>query len=356
MEAPKPTMEYRKLGKSGLEVSVVAYGDMLAQETEENQKKTNEIVNKCFEVGINYFDTAEGYGDGQHETMLGKALKQSGKKREDYVVSTKIFFGADKTTPNAQGNARKHIIEGLNASLKRLQLDYVDIVFSHRHDDDVPVEEVVFAFAQLIKEGKAFYWATSEWTPEQIIEAMWVADKYGLPAPVAEQDQYNLLHRRNQEVTYGYLFDKFGYGTTIWSPVAGGLLTNKYTEDFDVKGTRHEIPLFANMFHYHEYFAPEKAKESQKKWKELLEIAKELGTDNISILAIAWCVRNKEVSTVIAGLSKPQYVEDAAKAVEISKKFTKEAEERINKLFPVPDGGFNWKKRVINTNRRLAQY
>ena len=357
MEAPKATtMEYRKLGKSGLEVSVIAYGDMGAQDNEENQKKTNEIVNKCFEVGINYFDTAEGYGNGQHELLLGRALKQCGKKREDYVVSTKIFLGTDKKTPNAQGNARKHLIEGLNASLKRLQLDYVDIVFSHRHDDDVPVEEVVFAFAQIIKEGKAFYWATSEWTPDQIIEAMWVADKYGLPAPVAEQNQYNLLHRQNQEVTLGYLFDKFGYGTTIWSPAAGGLLTNKYAEDVDITGSRFQIPLVAKMRHYNEYFGPEIAKESQKKWKELLQVAKEFGTDNLSVLALAWCIRNKEVSTVIGGLSKIQYVEDAVKALEISKKFTKETEERINKLFPAPNGGLNWKTRQPVADRRLAQY
>ena len=349
-------MEYRKLGKSGLEVSVIAYGDWLAKDTEENQKKTNEIVNKCFEVGINYFDTAESYGCGQHEILLGRALKQSGKKREDYVVSTKIFFGTDWTTQNAQGNARKHLIEGLNASLKRLQLDYVDIVFSHRHDDDVPVEEVVFAFAQLVKEGKAFYWGTSEWTPDQIIEAMWIADKYGLPGPVAEQNQYNILNRKEQEVSYGYLFDKFGYGATVWSPVSAGILTNKYTGDVDIKGTVFESPVFAKQWHYSYYFAPERVKESQQKWKDLIEIAKEFGTDNLSVFAFAWCLRNKDVSTVIGGLSKVQYVEDAVKALEISKKFTKETEEKVNKLFPAPDGGFNWKTRVINTNRRLAQY
>ena len=357
MEAPKTTtMEYRKLGNTGLEVSVIAYGDMIARDDEETQKKTNEIVNKCFEVGINYFDTAESYGNGQHEILLGRALKQCGKKREDYVVSTKIFFGTDRKTPNCQGNTRKHLIEGLNASLKRLQLDYVDVVFAHRHDEDVPIEETVLGFAQLIKDGKAFYWGTSEWTAAQIIEAMWVADKFGVPGPVAGQNQYNLLHRKDQEATYGYLFDKFGYGTTIWSPVAGGLLTNKFTEDIDLKGTRFEIPIFAKAWNFYDYFTPERAKESQKKWKELLEIAKELGTDNLSILAIAWCVKNKEVSTVIAGLAKIQYVEDAVTAVAIAKKFTKETEERINKLFPAPDAGFNWKTRQMNTNRRLLSY
>ena len=280
-------MEYRKLGRSGLEVSVIAYGDWKVQDNEENQKKTNEIVNKCFEVGINYFDTAENYGNGQHEILLGRALKQSGKKREDYVVSTKVFFGTGQKNPNDTGNARKKLIEGVNASLKRLQLDYVDIVYSHRHDDDIPPEEVVFAYAQLIKEGKVLYWGTSEWKAEQIIEAMWIADKYGLPGPVAEQNQYNILHRKDQEGSYGYLFDKFGYGAAIWSPASSGLLTNKYTGDVDIKGTTFEIPFFAKMMHYREYFTPENVKESQKKWKELIEIAKEFGTDNLSVLAFA---------------------------------------------------------------------
>jgi len=350
-------MEYRKLGKSGLEVSVVSYGDMRAEDNEENQKKTNEIINKCFEVGINYFDTAELYGNGQHELLLGRALKQSGKKREDYVVSTKIFFGTNPTDPNGRGLSRKHIMEGLDESLKRLQLDYVDIVFCHRHDPETPVEEFVLAFAQIIKVGKAFYWATSEWTPEQIIEAKMVADRFGVPGPIAEQNQYHMLHRKMHEKQYTYLFDKIGYGTTVWSPICGGLLSNRFLENPSAKGTRFESPLLAKFQYYNDYFGGENATEGQKKWAQLLEVAKELGGDSISVLAYAWCIRNKDVSTVIAGLSKIEYVDDVVKAVAMSKKFTKEIEEKIDAILGNrPETDRDWKTQKPVPPRRLSQY
>ena len=218
-------MQYRKLGSTGLEVSVICYGDAETSDTEEDQKRTNAIIKKCFEVGINYFDTAEVYQQGQHETVLGKALKECDKKREDYVVSTKILTG-NRSNPNGVGLSRKHLIEGLNASLKRLQLEYVDIVYAHRFDAFTPLEEIVLAFAQLVKEGKALYWGTSEWEPEQIIDAMRVADKYGVPGPVADQSQYNLLVRKRVEKDNIYLIDKFGYGTAAWAPLASGMLSN----------------------------------------------------------------------------------------------------------------------------------
>jgi len=349
-------MEYRKLGKSGLEVSVVAYGDGMAQDDEETQKKTNEIINKCFEVGINFFDTAEAYGLGQHETLLGRALKQSGKRREDYVVSTKVFTG-EPSNPNGVGTSRKRIVEALNASLKRLQLEYVDIVFSHNYDEDMPLEEAVFGFAQVVKEGKALYWATSNWSADQIIDAISIANKYGLPAPVADQGQYNLLCRKDIEKNFTYLFDNFGYGATVYAPVAGGLLTNRFIEKVDKESTRFAAPIISKLFNYEDFFSPEKEEESRKKWAQLLEIAKELGTDNLSVFATAWVIKNKDVSSTIIGFTKPQYIDDAVTAVSISKKITKEIEEKINGVLDNrPDLGLNWKTRQPRIDRRLSQY
>lgn len=351
-------MEYRKLGRSGLEVSRVAYGDMLAEDNEENQKRTNETINKCFELGINYFDTAEAYGGGQHETLLGRALKQCGRKREDYVVSTKMFFG-NKNDPNGVGLSRKHIIEGVNASLKRLQLDYVDIVFCHRPDFDAPIEEICATFAQLIKEGKTFYWATSMWPPELIIDAMGVCDKYGYPAPIAEQCKYHMLARRYMEKDYTYLFDKFGYGTTTYSPVARGLLTRKFIDNPDPTGTcfASDNPTRVKYFHFMEWFSPEKYESTKKKWAQLEKIAEELGAGSLSVLAMAWVLKNSDVSTMIAGMSKPQYVEDAVKAVGISKKITKEIEEQIDAILENRiERGLNAKTWKPVPPRRLEEY
>jgi len=289
----------------------------------------------------------------QHEILLGRALKQCGKKREDYVVSTKLFF-SDATNPNGFGISRKRVIEGINASLERLQLDYVDIVFAQSPDDNTPLEESVLAFAQIVKEGKALYWGTSSWSPDRIIEAMSIADKYGVPGPVADQCQYNLLNRDYMEKKYTYLFDKFGYGATTWSPVAGGLLTNKYFGDVDLSKTRFRFPPIMKIYSYDKYFYPEVKEASQKKWEQLAEIGKELGTDSLSVLAIAWTLKNKNNSTSIVGMKKVEYVEDAFKAVAIAKKITSEVEERIEAIMGNrPDLGMDWKTRKPHPNRRL---
>lgn len=228
MESDKKSlMEYRYLGNTGLRVSVVSFGNMVNHMSDDPQGSTTEIVKKCLDYGINFFDTAEFYsGDGLAEKLLGQAFKDLKVKREEIVVSTKLFFGTpgifkrDPKKLNHVGLSRKHIIEGTRGCLERLQLDYVDIIFGSRYDEDTPLEETCRAFSWLIDKGLALYWGTSEWKASQIVEAIQICEKHGLHAPVVEQTQYNMLVRNRFENEYADLYKKYGMGTTVWSPLA----------------------------------------------------------------------------------------------------------------------------------------
>lgn len=351
-------MEYRYLGNSGLKVSVVAYGDMLSADTEENQKRTDEVVKRCLEVGINYFDTAETYGNGAHEKLLGRALKNCGKPRTDYVVSTKIFT-TDRFNikPNNLGLSRKHLLEAFKNSLERLQLDYVDILFCHRPDPTTPMEEVVLTFKDIFAKNQAFYWATSEWSASEIMHAYWLCEKYGVPKPIAEQAQYNMVHRERFEVEYAYLFDKYKMGTTVWGSLSGGLLTGKLVDpDFDKSGTRYDIPLLNSAYQIDKALNADNIEKTKKMFESLGEIAKELGV-TMAELAIAWVLRNKNVSTAILGLTKASYVDSALNAVQVYSKLTKEHEERLDKILGTnPDYGIDWKAFTEKAPRRLKFY
>jgi len=329
-------MEYRYLGKTGLKVSVISLG---AWVTYGHQVKEEEVALECmkaaFEAGVNFFDNAEVYGAGNAETVMGNVIKKAGWKRSDLVISTKIFWGGQG--PNDKGLSRKHIIEGMIASLKRLQLDYVDIVFCHRPDQETPIEETVRAMDYVINKGWAFYWGTSEWSAEEIATAVGVANRLGLIAPVVEQPQYSLLHRTRVESEYGRLYKEIGLGTTIWSPLASGLLTGKYSKDkipegsrlaFEKMGWLKDQLLSGNGMNGLE----EKSFDSiLEKVDKLKPIAESLGC-TVAQLAIAWCVANPNVSTVITGASRKEQVVENLKALEVAKKLTPEVLEKIEQV------------------------
>jgi voltage-dependent potassium channel beta subunit len=318
-------MEYRYLGKSGLQVSALSFGSWVTFGAQVDVDKALELMKIAYDAGVNFFDNAEVYASGDAEIIMGKAIKKAGWKQEDLVLSTKIFWGGDG--PNHRGLSRKHILEGMNNSLKRMDLEYVDLVFAHRPDIHTPIEETVWAFNHLINQGKAFYWGTSEWSAQQIMEAYAFARQEHLIPPLMEQPQYNMFHRERVEVEYHRLYSEIGLGTTIWSPLASGLLTGKYNEGIP-EDSRANLPGYEWL---KKRFTAEKAKEEIKKVKELAGVAEELGCTTPQ-LAIAWCLLNPHVSTVITGASKPSQVEDNMKAIEIVNQLSEEVVEKIEQI------------------------
>ncbi len=221
-------MEYRRLGKSGLQVSALSFGAWVTFGKQADVDVALEMMQVAKDAGVNFFDNAEAYENGEAEVVMGAAIKRAGWKRSDLVVSTKIFWGGDG--PNDSGLSRKHIVEGTDAALARLQMDYVDLIFCHRPDIHTPIEETVRAMSYIVNSGKAFYWGTSEWSAAQITEAYGIARREHLVPPSMEQPQYNMLIRERVEKEYAHLYEEFGLGTTIWSPLASGFLTGKYND------------------------------------------------------------------------------------------------------------------------------
>ncbi|KAI1261227.1 Aldo/keto reductase [Xylariaceae sp. FL1019] len=323
-------MQFRHLGPTGLKVSVLSLGGWLTY----GGTQKGEIVKKCLETawshGINTFDTAETYAAGESEIEMGTALKELGWPRDEYVLTTKVFFGTGRKEPNTRGLSRKHVVEGLKSSLERLQTPYVDVVFAHRPDYATPMREIVEGFTQVIRNlNLAYYWGTSEWSAVQIMEATQIAEKYNLIAPVVEQPQYNAFHRQRFEVEYAPLYDQFKYGTTIWSPLASGLLTGKYNDG---------IPEGSRFSNHGEFFdstikslQSEEGKAKIEKVKKLSTIAERLG-GSMASLALAWAIKNPNVSTVILGATKVEQIEDNAKALKLAEKITPEVMEEIEKI------------------------
>jgi len=344
MSTTSNKMEYRFLGKTGLRVSVLSLGAWVTYGSQVDETEiAYQCMRKAYENGCNFFDNAEVYASGKAESVMGDVIKRLYKdlniKRSDLVISTKVFWGG--SGPNDQGLSRKHIIEGVTASLQRLQLDYVDIVFAHRPDSQTPLEETVRAFNYLIDQGKTFYWGTSEWSSAEILAASQIAQRLGLVGPVAEQPQYSLLHRTRFEREYDILFKELGYGTTIWSPLASGLLTGKYSLDEKSFPEGSRLALQDNNKWLREQLLSgkglngleEKDFESiLKKVDGLRPIAEQLGV-TLAQLALAWTVTNKNVSTVITGASRPSQVEENFKVLEIVPKLTPEVLEQIEKVF-----------------------
>ncbi|KXN71716.1 Aldo/keto reductase [Conidiobolus coronatus NRRL 28638] len=333
-------MQYRRLGRSGLKVSVLSFGGWMVIQKPADQDLFDKLMKRAFEAGINFFDNAEYYTHGYSEEIMGKAIKNNNFKREDLVISTKIFFGTGGWGPNANGLSKKHLIEGLNASLKRLQLDYVDLVFAHRPDPETPMEEIVRGFNHLINQGKAFYWGTSEWSAQQLTEAHTIAARLGLEGPIMEQPQYNLFEREKLEKEYLPIFENFGLGTTCWSPLAFGVLTGKYNDGIP-EGSRFDakegiLKTIADMLQ-----TPD-GKAKLEKVRKLAPIADKLGC-SLAQLSLAWCTLNPNVSTIIFGASKLEQLENNLKALEYVEKLTPEVIEEIEKIFqtkPTPVQNF----------------
>jgi voltage-dependent potassium channel beta subunit len=328
-------MEYRFLGASGLKVSALSLGAWVTYGDQVDDDIAYECMREAYDAGVNFFDNAEAYGRGKAEIVMGKVIKRAGWKRSDLVISTKIFWGG--TGPNDRGLSRKHIIEGTNAALERLQMEYVDLIFCHRPDPETPIEETVRAMNHVIDRGKAFYWGTSEWSAEQIMDAYGIARRENLIPPLMEQPQYNMFHRERVEVEYARLYKEIGLGITIWSPLASGLLTGKYNQGIP-EGTRVTLKDYGWL---REIFESEETNLRLEKVKLLIPIAEELGC-SLAQLALAWCLHNPNVSAVITGASRPSQVIENMKSLEVQEQFTEDLIERIetildNKPKPVPN-------------------
>ena len=341
-------MEYRYLGNTGLKVSVLGFGNWVNNQSDET---TKECFLKALENGINFFDTAEIYGLGDGEKSFGKTIKELNIPREKIVVSTKIFKIGDD--PNDAFLSRKHIREGIKNSLKRLQLDYVDVVFCHRYDMYTPLEEVVRAMNWVIDQGYALYWGTSEWTASQIMETYGICDKLGLIKPVVEQCHYNMLSRQSVEVDYRDLFKRYKMGTTIWSPLESGILTGKY-----IDGTPDDSRL--NLKHdnasceFGEYL--KNKKNYDEKLIKLKDIAEKKCGCNLTTLAISWCIANPDISVCLLGASKASQLDDTIKAVQVYKTIDKDTWIEIEKILDnTPKGEIDYRSwKELPSRRNIA--
>ncbi len=329
-------MEFRFLGASGLKVSALSLGAWVTYGGQVGEQTALECMTAAYEAGVNFFDNAEVYANGNAETVMGNVIKQTGWKRSDLVISTKIFWGGDG--PNDNGLSRKHIFEGTNASLKRLQMEYVDLIFCHRPDILTPIEETVWAMNQVINQGKAFYWGTSEWSSQQISEAYGFARREHLIPPLMEQPQYNMFHREKVEREFAPLYRQFKLGTTIWSPLASGLLTGKYNNGIP-EGARGSLEGYEWL---RKRFEGPAAQENLRKVGLLGSLANDLGCSTAQ-LAIAWCLKNPNVSTVITGASRKQQVIDNMQSLEVVEKLTASVMEEIETILqnkPKPEEDF----------------
>jgi len=301
-------MQYRHLGKAGIKVSELSIGSWVTYGKQVDVPAARKILEAAWEAGVNFFDNAEAYAGGQSEIIMGQALREMGLPREQYLLSTKIFWGGKG--PNDVGLNYKHIIEGVNNALRRLGLEYVDFVFAHRPDPETPVEETVWAFNQVIQQGKAFYWGTSEWSAAEILLANQIARQNNLRPPSMEQPQYNLLHRKRFEQEYAVLYKELGYGTTIWSPLASGLLTGKYNQGTIPEGSRAQLEGYGWL--KDRLLDPVKLEVTRR----LAKVAEELGV-SLAQMSLAWVLKNPNVSTVITGASRVEQVKENMKAADV---------------------------------------
>jgi len=317
-------MEYRRLGKSGLQVSALSLGSWLTFGNQISDKVADELMGIAYDAGVNFFDNAEGYAEGKSEEVMGKILKSQKWERESFIVSSKVFFGTENKGPNRVGLSRKHVIEACNAALKRLQVDYLDLYFCHRPDKQTPIEETVWAMNTLLQQGKILYWGTSEWSAAEIMEAIVVAKQYNLIGPTMEQPQYNLIERNKLENEYLHLFKEHGLGTTIWSPLASGLLSGKYTTG-DTKNTRLDLK---GMDWLKDRVM---AEEKMKKVVELQKLADKMNLP-LAKLSLAWCLKNPNVSTMILGASKAAQLKENLTVLEVVPLLTEKVMANIDEI------------------------
>ncbi|TMW59098.1 hypothetical protein Poli38472_007243 [Pythium oligandrum] len=326
---PVNNMKYRLLGDTGLLVSRFSYGWFMIKDRALSFDQAYDVATRAYKHGVNFFDTAELYAEGESEKSLGQVVKAGIERgvwtREDLVISTKIFWGTDFTFAkglNSMGLSRKHLVEGTKASLKRLGLDYVDLIFCHRSDPCTPIEETVRAMNYIIEQGWAFYWGTSEWSAGDILEACEIADRLGLIRPVYDQAQYNIFERSRVEYEYAPLYKKYKYGLTTWSPLAGGILTGKYTKGIP-KGSRMDQSWYKGM----EDVIMQKA----MKTDQMEDIAKDIGC-TLPQLALAWCAANDNVSTVLFSATTVEQLDENMKALAFIDKITPEIKAKIDAI------------------------
>jgi voltage-dependent potassium channel beta subunit len=316
-------MKYRRLGKSGLKVSELSFGSWVTFGEQVNNAVAETCLKTAYDAGINFFDNAEGYAAGQSEEVMGSILSKFGWSRDTFLVSSKVFWGGDQ--PNQKGLCRKHVIEACHAALKRLRVDYLDLYYCHRPDPETPIEETVRAMDTLIQQGKVLYWGTSEWSAGEIMEAYSVARQYNLTPPTMEQPRYNMIHRDRVEGELTRLYHSIGLGMTTFSPVSAGMLTGRYNEG---------IPANSRL-------AIERLDFLRERWERLKEngivpvietlesIAQKIGA-NLPQLAIAWCLKNETISSVILGASKPEQLVNNLASLEFVDSLDEELMDEIN--------------------------
>ncbi|MBL8063051.1 MAG: aldo/keto reductase [Anaerolineales bacterium] len=320
-------MNYRHLGRTGIRVSELSFGSWVTFHNQAGVDSAVEMMTAAYDHGVNFFDNAEVYAGGKSEEVMGAALKKLNWRRGSYLVSTKFYWGLNEGINEKNTLNRKRLIEGINGALKRLDMEYVDLIYCHRPDVTTPIEETVWAMHNIIEWGKALYWGTSEWAASEIIEAIQIAERHHLHKPVVEQPQYNLFERGRLEGDYVRFYKEYGYGTTTWSPLASGLLSGKYNKGIpqDSRGALKGYEWLASRLTDQEKLA---------KVAALEPIAKELG-GTVSQLAIAWCLKNPFVSTVITGASRVEQVHENMKSAEVAAKITPEIMEQIDAVFEV---------------------
>lgn len=319
-------MEYRYMGKTGLQLSVVSFGSWVSFHKQIDDSIADELMGLAYDNGINFFDNAEVYALGESEKMMGRVLKSKSWERSSYVISSKVFFGwrGKENKPNQLGLSRKHIVEACNEALQRLQVDYLDLFYCHRPDKAVPISEVVWTMNHLIQQGKILYWGTSEWSAQEIMEAHLFAERFHLIGPAMEQPEYNMFCRQKLEADFLQIFKNQGLGTTIWSPLASGLLTGKYNNGIP-EGTRLALEGF-------EWLKDRVATEEKiNKVKNLQSVANKLNV-SLTNLSIAWCIKNSNVTTAILGATKKEQLEENLKSVEVMNLLTNEIMVEIDEI------------------------
>ncbi len=318
-------MDYRRLGKSGLQVSEFSFGSWVTFGKQVDGGDAKTLMSTAYDAGVNFFDNAEGYEAGNSETLMGEALASLKWTRDSYVVSSKVFWGGNK--PTQRGLSAKHVTEACHAALNRLKVDHLDLYFCHRPDIDTPIEETVRAMHNLIVQGKVLYWGTSEWSGQQITEAHLVARAHGLTPPTMEQPQYNLFERQKVEADYAPIYDTFGLGTTIWSPLASGLLTGKYNDGIP-SDSRVNLPGYEWL---REQVQSDAGKARLAKVKALAKLAADIDMP-VHHLALLWCLQNPRVSTVILGASRKTQLQDNLSALSAKPKMTPDVMQAIEAI------------------------
>jgi voltage-dependent potassium channel beta subunit len=319
-------MQYRRLGRTGLKLSALSYGAWVTFGRQVDRKQAADLLAMAHDHGVNFFDNAETYAAGDAERVMGQALKDIDRPRDSYCVSSKVYFGARaEPAPTQRGLSRKHVREACDQALERLQVDYLDLYFCHRPDEDTPVEETVFAMDTLIRQGKVLYWGTSEWPAERIREAHDIAREHHLHGPSMEQPQYNLLHRERVEEEYAPLYAEYGMGTTIWSPLASGLLTGKYRDGIP-DDSRLNLPGYEWL---REMVMDDP--ERLEKANAIADLADEAGIAPAQF-AVAWCLKNPDVSTVMLGASKPDQLKQNLEALDVLERIDDALMKRVDKV------------------------